>query len=148
MWYRTSFIVCEELSFWNGHLHPAGGGCGALLSDAEAFASHCGEVEHDDDFAYALWRLRWDGDERRERFGTSGIHTFPKLGRVSQPHDSFFRGIHRISRKIKDLTSNNQQLSIELGFDQKTKELTTNRYGQNMAKLFFIWHKNQELPTN
>ncbi|CAL1127991.1 unnamed protein product [Cladocopium goreaui] len=28
------------------------GGCGALLSDAEAFASHCGEVEHDDDFAY------------------------------------------------------------------------------------------------
>lgn len=29
-----------------------GGGCGALLSDAEAFASHCGEVEHDDDFAY------------------------------------------------------------------------------------------------
>ncbi|CAJ1357920.1 unnamed protein product [Effrenium voratum] len=28
------------------------GGCGALLSDAEAFASHCGEVEHGDDFAY------------------------------------------------------------------------------------------------
>lgn len=28
------------------------GGCGALLSDAEAFATHCGEVEHDDDFAY------------------------------------------------------------------------------------------------
>ena len=23
-----------------------------MLSDAEAFASHCGEVEHDDDFAY------------------------------------------------------------------------------------------------
>ena len=45
----------------NGHvcLH-AGGGCGALLSDAEAFASHCGEVEHDDDFAYAA-RWRWRG---------------------------------------------------------------------------------------
>lgn len=28
------------------------GGCGALLSDAEAFATHCGEVDHDDDFAY------------------------------------------------------------------------------------------------
>jgi len=28
------------------------GGCGALLSDAEAFATHCGEVEHDDEFAY------------------------------------------------------------------------------------------------
>ncbi len=34
-----------------------GGGCGALLSDAEAFASHCGEVEHDDDFAYETRRL-------------------------------------------------------------------------------------------
>lgn len=28
------------------------GGCGALLDDSEAFAAHCGEVEHDDDFAY------------------------------------------------------------------------------------------------
>jgi hypothetical protein len=124
------------LSFWNGHLHPAGGGCGALLSDAEAFASHCGEVEHDDDFAYALWRLRWDGDERRERFGTSGIHIFPKLGRVSQPQ--LFPWNSPNIREKKDSSSNNQQLSIELGFDQKSKELTTNRYGQNMAKLLFM----------
>lgn len=36
----------------------AGGGCGALLSDAEAFAKHCGEVEHDDDFAYVT-RREW-----------------------------------------------------------------------------------------
>jgi len=28
------------------------GGCGAILDDNEAFAAHCGEVEHDDDFAY------------------------------------------------------------------------------------------------
>jgi len=28
------------------------GGCGALLNDSEAFAAHCGEVEHDDDFTY------------------------------------------------------------------------------------------------
>jgi predicted NAD-dependent protein-ADP-ribosyltransferase YbiA (DUF1768 family) len=28
------------------------GGCGAILDDAEAFQSHCGEVDHDDDFAY------------------------------------------------------------------------------------------------
>jgi len=28
------------------------GGCGALLDDSEAFAVHCGEVDHDDDFAY------------------------------------------------------------------------------------------------
>ena len=28
------------------------GGCGALLEDATAFQEHCGEIEHDDDFAY------------------------------------------------------------------------------------------------
>jgi len=27
-------------------------GCGAKLADAAAFQAHCGEVEHDDDFAY------------------------------------------------------------------------------------------------
>lgn len=28
------------------------GGCGTLVADAEAFATHCSEVEHSDDFAY------------------------------------------------------------------------------------------------
>mmetsp|Transcript_5259 Transcript_5259/g.6841 ORF Transcript_5259/g.6841 Transcript_5259/m.6841 type:complete len:380 (+) Transcript_5259:90-1229(+) len=28
------------------------GGCDAILDDADAFQSHCGEVDHDDDFAY------------------------------------------------------------------------------------------------
>ncbi|KAJ1453224.1 hypothetical protein M885DRAFT_524886, partial [Pelagophyceae sp. CCMP2097] len=28
------------------------GGCGAKLADSAAFAKHCGEFEHDDDFAY------------------------------------------------------------------------------------------------
>eukprot|EP00929_Paragymnodinium_shiwhaense_P032679 TRINITY_DN18084_c0_g1_i2.p1 TRINITY_DN18084_c0_g1~~TRINITY_DN18084_c0_g1_i2.p1 ORF type:complete len:234 (-),score=59.94 TRINITY_DN18084_c0_g1_i2:169-870(-) len=27
-------------------------GCGAIVADNDAFAAHCGEVEHDDDFAY------------------------------------------------------------------------------------------------
>lgn len=27
-------------------------GCGAFLKDADAFAAHCGEVEHDEDFAF------------------------------------------------------------------------------------------------
>lgn len=27
-------------------------GCGAILDDNDAFQAHCGEVEHDDDFAY------------------------------------------------------------------------------------------------
>ena len=28
------------------------GGCGSILKDAAEFQEHCGEVEHDDDFAY------------------------------------------------------------------------------------------------
>ena len=90
----------------------------------------------------------WDGTEMNGGSALERVVSIYSRNWEEFPNHSFFRGIHRISGKKKDSSSNNQQLSIELGFDQKTKELTTNRYGQNMAKLLFMWHKNQELPAN
>lgn len=58
------------------------GGCAALLDDAEAFASHCGEVEHDDDFAYDCEEVEVviEGDEALPEgaidLNSPAVHTF------------------------------------------------------------------------
>lgn len=63
------------------------GGCGALLSDAEAFASHCGEVEHDDDFAYDCEEVEVvieEGDELPEGsidLNADHIYSFSNTGK-------------------------------------------------------------------
>uniref|UniRef100_A0A6U6PK25 Ubiquitin thioesterase OTU n=1 Tax=Zooxanthella nutricula TaxID=1333877 RepID=A0A6U6PK25_9DINO len=57
-------------------------GCGQLLSDAEAFAMHCQEVEHDDDFAYECENVEVviEGDEPLPEgsidLASDSVHTF------------------------------------------------------------------------
>ncbi|CAE8682546.1 unnamed protein product [Polarella glacialis] len=63
------------------------GGCGALLGDSEAFAAHCAEVEHGDDFAYECEELEVviEGDEALPE-GTldltdlNAVHAFTNTG--------------------------------------------------------------------
>ncbi|CAK9063277.1 unnamed protein product [Durusdinium trenchii] len=63
------------------------GGCGALLSDAEAFAKHCQEVEHDDDFAYDCEEVEVvieEGDEIPEGtidLNAEHIYSFSNTGK-------------------------------------------------------------------
>ncbi|CAE8585738.1 unnamed protein product [Polarella glacialis] len=62
------------------------GGCGTLLSDAEAFATHCGEVEHDDDFAYECEEVEVviEGDEALPEgtldLNSDNVQTFTNTG--------------------------------------------------------------------
>ncbi|CAE7238604.1 yod1 [Symbiodinium natans] len=63
------------------------GGCGALLGDAEAFATHCGEVDHDDDFAYDCEEVEVvieEGDELPEGtvdLNADHIYSFSNTGK-------------------------------------------------------------------
>lgn len=58
------------------------GGCGAELDDAEAFATHCQEVEHGDDFAYDCEEVEVviEGDEPLPEgsinLDSDSVHTF------------------------------------------------------------------------
>lgn len=63
------------------------GGCGALLDDSEAFATHCMEVEHDDDFAYDCEEVEVviEGDEALPEgsidLNAPNVHTFSRTAR-------------------------------------------------------------------
>lgn len=62
-------------------------GCGALLSDNDAFATHCQEVEHDDDFAYECEEVDVvyeAGDELPEGtidLNSDSVHSFSNTGK-------------------------------------------------------------------
>lgn len=63
------------------------GGCGALLTDNEAFATHCSEVEHDDEFAYDCTEVEVvleEGDELPEGaidLNLDSVYTFTNTGK-------------------------------------------------------------------
>lgn len=62
------------------------GGCGALLNDNDAFAAHCGEVEHDDDFAYTCEEVQvvYEGEDDLPEgtldLNSPDVHTFTNRG--------------------------------------------------------------------